>query len=265
MNSTNFRNNQLRIRYGVGEDILIEDGFMRVARSPHKLKYPQKLDVDLAYLVGYHLGDGYLENVYKTLKRIGKGGYEIDYADSDIEQVKHVNDIIKHEFGYELRIYKRPNVNLWIARSDCKVLHWFLNKKLGLPIGRRESIKIPSWIFNNKELLSNFLSGFFDAEGDVGRIVNRVVNGREYHKIRIQLTQKDRDILYEIRNILKNSYMINSCIYKKHKQDAYTLKIDARNAINNFKEKINFRNVKKKEKLNGLIKQIPYKQPRKVK
>ena len=261
----NFRNNQLRIKYGVGEDIIIEKGLMRVARSPHKLKVPQELDADLAYLAGYHLGDGYLEDVHKTLKRVGKGGFEIDYADSDIEQLNLINSIIKHKFDYELRIYKRPNVNLWIARSNCKVLHWFLNKKLWLPIGRRDSIKIPGWILKNKDFLNNFLSGFFDAEGDVGRTINRVARGRRYHKIRIQLTQKDRSILYEIKNILKNSYMISSCIYKKHKQDAYTLKIDARNAINIFKEKIDFRNPKKKEKFNRLIKQILYKQPRNVK
>lgn len=257
-------NSKNKIKYEIGEDIIIENNIMRVARSPLKLKLPQNLDSDFAYLAGYHLGDGYLEDIHKTFKRRGKGGYEIDYADSDIQQLNLINNIIKDKFDFMLRIYKRPNVNLWIARTDCKVLHWFLNKKLELPIGKRETIKIPSWILVNNEFISNFLSGFFDAEGDVSKNLNKTRHGKKFYKIRIQLTQKDKNILLGIKYILLKKYMIKSCIFKKHKQDAYILKIDARNAINVFKEKINFKNPKKKEKLEMLDKEIIYKEPRKI-
>ncbi len=252
----NSKNNKIIIKYDIGENIIIENGVMRVARSAHILKIPKRVNKDLAYLAGYHLGDGYLEDVNKTLNRQGRGSYEIDYADNNIKQLEIINKIIKDEFNHKLRIYKRPNVNLWIARTDCKVLHWFLNKKLELPIGRRKIIKIPQWILANENFISNFLSGFFDAESDVSKTTNCIVKGKRYYKIRIQLTQKDKNILNEIQKILKNKYDIKSCIFKKHKQEAFILKIDARKPIKIFKEKINFRHPKKREKLEILCKEF---------
>src|SRR3989344_8721801 len=84
-----------RIKYKEGEDILLENGCMRSNKSPHRLSYPQTLDNDLAYLSGYHLGDGYLEDINKTFKRRGKTGYEIVYADKDIEQIKLIGNIFQ--------------------------------------------------------------------------------------------------------------------------------------------------------------------------
>lgn len=177
---------------------------MRVARSPHKLRIPNELDPDLAYLTGYHLGDGYLDNIYKAFRRQGKEDYEINYADMDLEQLKMINSIISDKFDFRLRISKRPNVNLWIARSECKVLHWYLNTKLGIPTGKRQSVRISRWILDEKDFIVAFLGGFYDAEGDVGKSSNGARKEKRYYRLRIQLTQKDKTILVEIKDILKN-------------------------------------------------------------
>ena len=254
MNSKNIiKQNKIRIDYKIGEKIIIENGFMKVARSPHKLRYPKRLDKDLAYLAGYHLGDGYLEDINKTFNRRGRGRYEIDYADSDIQQINMINKIINEKFGHNLRIYKRPNVNLWIGRSACKVLHWFLNEKMGIPYGKKKIIEIPTWIKKYPSFMSAFLSGFFDAEGDVGRTRNRKYKEKIYYKVRVQLTQKDKNILLRIKNILEEEYEIKSYVFPKWHYDGFILKFDSRKSIENFKNKINFRNQIKKEKLNKLI------------
>lgn len=237
--------NNYKIEYEVGEGIVIENGLMRVNKSPHKLKYPLEFDTDLAYLVGYHLGDGYLEDINKTFKRRGKAGYEILYADRDLNQIKLINNIIENKFGISLSVYKKLDENLWVGRAtSCKVLHWFLNIKLNLPIGIREKIEIPKWMFYQKGFLANFISGFFDADGDVNNTSNH-----SYKIIRIQLTQKDKEILLHLKELLYNDFGIKSNISKKWKQNAWMLHIWGRKNAVIFREMIGFRNIIKNQKL----------------
>ena len=236
-----------------GERIIIEKGFMRVARSPHKVILPEILDEDFAYLTGYHLGDGYLEDSLKSQENRGKSGYEIDYADSDKQQLLLINSIFNDKFAFNFRIYKRPTANLYIARAHCKVIHIFLNKRLGIPLGEKNIINMPNWILNEKKFISCFLSGFFDAEGDVGKTGNRVVKGKKYYKLRIQLTQRDKNILLEIKTILKETFGIVSDIHPKWHQDAYILRIGSARMAKKFKNQINFRNSTKRGKLALLI------------
>ena len=246
MNSTkiNFEDNY-RIRYEVGESILIENGYIRSNKSPHRVKCPRILDEDLAYLTGYHLGDGYLEDVSKTFKRRGKAGYEIVYADRNLEQIKLIWNIFQDKFEFNLKIYKKPNENLWIGRvNSCKALHWFLNTKLDLPIGRRNKIETPNWILSNDKFLSNFISGFFDADGDVSKTSNH-----SYKIIRIQLTQKDKEILLQLKDLLDKVFGIKSNISKKWKQNVWMLHIWGKKNAIIFKEKIDFRNIIKKQRL----------------
>lgn len=242
----------IKVKHGKFENVIIENSTMMVARSHHKLKIPV-LDSDLAYLTGYHLGDGYLEDVDKTYGR-GEQNYEIVYADSDLEQIKLISNIIKNKFDFNLKIQRKKNNEVWIGRvGSCKVLHWFLNKKLGIPMGKKNVISIPEWVLANDKFLNNFLSGFFDAEGDVSKTTNRIVNGKKYYKIRFQLTQKDRTVLARIKEILEKKYRIDSSIHKKWKQEAFVLKFGGKKSSLIFQEKINFRNPTKRNKLNVLL------------
>ena len=251
MNSTkiNFEDN-CRIGYGIGENILIENGYMRSNKSPHRLIYPQTFDNDLAYLSGYHLGDGYLENIRKTFKRRGKAGYEVVYADNDLNQINLINKIIENKFSFSLDVYKKSNENLWIGRAaSCKVLHWFLNTKLNLPIGRREKIEIPKWVLYKREFLANFMSGFFDADGDVSNTSNH-----SYKIVRIQLTQKYKEILLQFKDLLYSHFNIKPNISRKWKQNAWMLHIWGKKNASKFKEDIGFRNIIKNKKLEGYLK-----------
>lgn len=237
--------NNCKINYEIGEGILIENGLMSVNRSPYKLRFPLELDTDLAYLAGYHLGDGYLEDVKKTFARRAKAGYEILYADNNLDQINIISDIINNKFGFKLDIYKKSNENLWIGRAaSCKVLHWFLNTKLNLPIGRRDKIEIPKWVLDKREFLANFMSGFFDADGDVSNTSNH-----SYKIVRIQLTQKYKEILLLFKKLLYFNFNIKSNISKKWKQNAWMLHIWGKNNSTIFKYEIGFRNNIKRHKL----------------
>ncbi|MEK6943015.1 MAG: LAGLIDADG family homing endonuclease [Nanoarchaeota archaeon] len=240
----NFKDNSSR-DYPYGEQIIIENNFMRVPRSIHRLKCPDKLDEDLAYLSGYHLGDGYLEDSNKTFERRRKAGYDIVYADRDLHQIELIGKIIYEEFGLKLNIYKRKNSDVYIGRANsCKVLHWFMNKKMGLPIGRKHHIAIPEWILKNEKFLANFISGFFDAEADISKTTNHA-----YKIIRIQFTQKDKFVIDNLKELLYSVFDIRSVVSKKWNQNAYQLHVLGKKNAVKFKEKIDFRNVIKRQKL----------------
>ena len=90
---------QVKIDYAYGEKIIIENNWMRVPRSPHKIRVPVRIDNDFAYLAGYHLGDGYLENYNHRYNRVGKGNFEITYADEDKAQIENINKIFLDKFN----------------------------------------------------------------------------------------------------------------------------------------------------------------------
>lgn len=233
---------------------------MRVSRSNKRLKVPD-FNKNLAYLCGYHLGDGYLEDVSKTFLRKGRGSYNLTYGDSDLDQIKIIDSILLEEFGCHLKIDYSLNYNMWFVKIDsCKVLHWFMNRKLGLPVEKKSKIEIPSWILKHESFITNFISGFFDAEGNVG-----LTKAYKQEVIRIQVTQKDLNILQEIKALLSSNYRIKSNVHKKWKQEAFTLKITARNSVEEFKRKINFKSPAKRKKLEILTATIIYKQPRLLK
>ena len=229
-----------KIRYGYGEPIVLHNTTMRVGRSPHKLKIPLFYNSDLAYLSGYHLGDGYLEDINKTLNRNNKGGYEIDYADKDKNQVELINKIINKEFNYKLRIYNHKTDNKWMARGYSKAFHWFLNKNLEIPYGRKCIVKIPAWIYYHKNFLRHFISGFFDAEGDISRTINKKYDNKEYYILRIQLAQKDKNILLEIQKVLEDYFSIKSYIHKKWNQNGFSLIIKSNRRVKLFYQNITF-------------------------
>lgn len=246
--------NQIRVKYAFGEDILLERGIMRVARSPHRLLLPERVDEEIAYLAGYLLGDGYIEDFRKTYLHSGKGGYEITFADRDFEQLKLVQSILKDKFGIRVKIYGRSNQDVWILKSGaCKVLHWYLHERLALPMGRKIDMRIPIWALSDRSLLKSFLSGFFDAEADVSKSSNGTHKGTKYYIIRIQLTQKNKALLQEIQSVLLNSFQIKSHIHKKWNQEGYILRIRSGTMARRFMDYVDFRNPTKKEKLHGLV------------
>ena len=182
-----------------------------------------------------------MPNIKESHKSFGISNHEITYADKNQQQINFIASIIHYKFNLKIAVYKRPNAETWIGRINCRALHWYFCTRLGIPSGKRKNTKIPKWLYNKKEFISNFLSGFYDAEGDLNTTTHGNYKGKKYPKIRIQLTQKDQNLLTEVQSVLFEFYNIKSCIHKKWNQNTYILKIDARNSINVFTKEISFR------------------------
>jgi hypothetical protein len=203
------------------------------------------MDKDEAYLVGYTIGDGNLYSCerkfslepWKTLR-----AYELCWGDKDREQLEIIESIIKQKFPtVHTAIRTRKTDKGLVLKCTRKIVYQYLERLLEQDITKESDEKIAAYI-----------SGFCDAEADVSKTTNVIVKGKRYYKLRIQITQKDKNFLLEIKNLLKERFDIDSIIHKKWKQDAYILSLTCNERVNLFKQNIHFQNPTKRSKLNVL-------------
>ncbi len=204
------------------------------------------MDKDEAYLVGYTIGDGCLY----TRQRVSSlnpakmlGCYEVTWGDKDIEQLRLIQAIVGRKFPLEwLRIKERKRSAGKILQANRKQVFKYISELLEY-----------SNIEENSQLTAEFISGFCDAEADVGTTLNVRKGSKKYTVPRIQITQKDRKLLEKIQKLLEQHFSIESSVYKKWKQDAYVLQLKSRKRVAAFKKHISFRNLTKRSKLANLV------------
>lgn len=124
--------------------------------SPHIINLPNTINKELAYLCGYHVGDGC----------ICKNCLTIHYMDCK-EQLIKISEIYKKIFGLSLTIRKDPRKKAYNATITSKALVYILHYCLGLPIGKKGKLKFLNWI--NNSLKKDFMVGFLDAEFGINR------------------------------------------------------------------------------------------------
>ncbi len=127
---------------------------------------------ELAYIIGFTLGDGtvqkYMVEVFNKDRKLR--GHLLEY-------LKPYGSIIEDE---------RPN-GLWRLRlSSVKIANLIKDEK-GI---RQDTL---DYIFNDEELVKQFVAAFWDAEGTVRR------QGNSYH---IYLYNSNKDILNKIKEFL---------------------------------------------------------------
>lgn len=218
--------------------------YFYVPRSPKHVKLPNEITTDLAYIIGYHVGDGYLEDTDKTIKRTGKAGYEISYSDESGEMIQLIASMFRRLFNVMPTVSKRGN--MFVARAYSKVIHIFLRYVLKLHMGKKRAEKIPAYISQNIERLRYFIQGFFDAEG-------YIYFDKYNRKVRIGVTNSSKPLLHELKNAIRNVFRIPIMgPYKKHEQDCWDLKIFKACDIKAFMSKIGFNHPHKKDFLEML-------------
>ena len=130
--------------------------YISAYESPHLIKLPSKLTRDLAYLCGYHMGDGC----------ITRNNLQIYYMDTR-EQLIKISDIYRKNFGISLKIKKHATKGAFTAVITSKALAYLLHYCLSLPIGKKKKLFLPHWI--DSKLKKEFIIGFLDAEFGIKR------------------------------------------------------------------------------------------------
>lgn len=123
-----------------------------------------QLTNNLAYLVGA-LRDG---SVSKFKDHLGKEHHSITFYSKSAEWLNIIQEKVKDVFGIEIKIVSYKNRTPYIriySKNIAEILHDEFQHPLGVQI---------SWITpntikesKNKEILQNYIAGFWDAEGGV--------------------------------------------------------------------------------------------------
>ena len=199
-----------------------------------KVNIPEKIDYDFAKILGYYLGDG---------------NYELDritFSEQRKEVAEYYKDLIKKVFYIDSDLKFREDKNYWQLRVYSRIISQ-LFKQFFLEKDKTLSEKMPVMILkSSNEILTSFISGFFDAEGYVSK--SRVALGinNELLTRQLQLALLRLGVISSI-----NEYDNRKNPYSN--KIRYTLAIDDIESLKKFEKNINFCCEEKKNKLSEMI------------
>jgi ribonucleotide reductase alpha subunit len=132
-------------------------------RLNEDIRLPEVLDEDLAYLVGYMHGDGYVQIGKKVTWQAPKA-IKLATADAypDIRQA--LIDITRRVFNIEPVINDGDGAVKNVAIYSRLMIEWLIAN--GLLKAKAESIRVPEAIFRSpSSVQAAFIAGYFDADG----------------------------------------------------------------------------------------------------
>ncbi len=133
-----------------------------------RIKVPEYLTDDLAYFLGFHVGDGYM----KVIRRNKTVDYRLSYDGHQINEYTGYQDfvkpLIKNLFNKEVNITKttRGTVNISFY---SKAILTFLHHCCGISFSPKKNIDIPEIIKASPPLIkAKFLRGLADTDFCMG-------------------------------------------------------------------------------------------------
>jgi hypothetical protein len=164
-----------------------------------------------AEIVGLCLGDGSLTKRISGRLRFQMRGHveEKDFYDN------HVRPLFQSQFGFiAIAKYngKKPYYGVCSERANvCAAL-----TKLGVPIGVKKELSVPSWIKKNRRYMAAFIRGAIDTDGSLfcGKDYNYPKN--KHKKVRMSFVNISSTFVKEVSEGLK-LFGIHNLIIKPYK------------------------------------------------
>lgn len=194
-------------------------------------QFPEGIDENLAEETGWHIGDGSMN--YYLDKRWIRGIYQLrgHIYDDRSHYEERIKPIFKKIYGIDISLREMHSTRVFGFQVWSKDLVKF-KQKLGLPIGPKRDIKIPSAFLKSIQIKMAVVRGIFDTDGCI-YLENK--NHKLYPKVTITtiskvLAEQVSSILNELK--IKNS--INSYKNKGTLTVAYQLVIRGPEMVGNF-------------------------------
>jgi len=139
-------------------------------------RLPKEMTPELAYFIGFFLGDGGLKDTRRTLEFHGRREYKIVVGDYSIEFTEKIQQMFRQLFGITPPIrFERAakGSHYYYVNPTSKSIFLFLTQVVGLGEGKHEKF-VPKIILDSPlEIQQWFLRGYFDAEGSIYKKYNR--------------------------------------------------------------------------------------------
>lgn len=155
-----------------------------------KVQLPDEPTPNLAEEFGIHIGDGSM-NFYKN-----RGLTSIAVNPKERNYMNFIKRLYKQLYSVDVRLRKWSRAYGFQLTSKKLVK---FKHKLGLPLGKKENVRIPKWIRRNEKFQRACLRGIFDTDGTL-YIENK--NNKPYP--RIQITSTSKTLIDDTYKILIN-------------------------------------------------------------
>lgn len=180
---------------------LIFDEKLSAADRHKGLTLPSQMSEELAEFLGAMAGDGYIGE-YKNVQ--GYPGYKVGICGhSEYDKAYlcvHIKSLIKTLFGLDAKVSYHKNQNTMSLHTNSPGLFFFL-KSIGMNVGAKKNISIPSVVLADKRFLIPFIRGLFDTDGCVS-LKKRHKNNKYYPTI--SFVQKSTIMMKQVETALKS-------------------------------------------------------------
>ena len=127
------------------------------------VRLPETLNEDLAYLIGYMHGDGYVQWGKKVNWSEPKG-IKLATADAHPAIRERLISIVEQQFGLQSYVRQGDGALKEVSFYSRLMIEWLIQN--GLLKAKAEDIRVPEVIFRSPSSVSNaFIAGYFDADG----------------------------------------------------------------------------------------------------
>jgi ribonucleoside-diphosphate reductase alpha chain len=124
---------------------------------------PESMNEDLAYLVGYSIGDGYVQ-IGKKVNWQAPKGLKLATADAYPSIRERLVRIVQEQFGLHPTIETGDGACANISIYSRIMIEWLIQNNLLKP--KAENIRVPEAIFRSPSSVQlAFIAGYFDADG----------------------------------------------------------------------------------------------------
>lgn len=185
------------------------------------------LDEDLAFLLGFFVGDG---SATRNMVRLDLNGEELDI-------LNRIRGIIFKAFRLNAHVRKETHANMYVVQINSIALVQLLEKAFLIgPSANRGRLQIPFYIFNaTKAIRHEFLAGLIASDGNVEKTRNVIRIATKSEKLLDQLgylaltldsdftlnRSKKRSVTHSFRIMGSRSlstFLTHSSFSRKHKE-----------------------------------------------
>jgi|TARA_B100001971_G_C18244060_1_gene572953 intein/homing endonuclease len=208
----------------------------------------EKIDGDLAELIGIHIGDGCISvnSRYSEYYLGGDLNEEKEYHDNWVGPLFN-KKIMNPLFGKDVIYKEHPKVGVYGFYIFNKELVDFF-KKLGIVSGSKINMGIPKKILLDKYLLKRFLRGLFDTDGSIYFDKNHSakVPINNYPRIKLDTVSKVliRDTFNSFKKMGLHPRIRKPYRGKRNKNTVYSVVLYRKSDISFFINEIEFKNPK---------------------
>lgn len=151
---------------------------------------------DLAEFFGIMIGDGGINNDWQfkiTLNSV-----------SDIKYSKYIMKLIEKLFHSKPKFFKKKIGNaIDVYLNSVTVVDFLVDNGLVRGNKLKQGLRIPRWIFENREFSIKCVRCLFDTDGCM-YIHTHKVAGKKYRNIGLQFTSYSKELIFQVAEILDN-------------------------------------------------------------